>query len=340
MANSNLVSVLTPAYNHEAFIGPCIESVLSQTHTEWEQIIIDDGSTDRTRDIVGRYQDSRIRYYKQENRGLENLAATYNRGVGYCRGDFVAVLEGDDIWPAEKLASMVGAFADSSVVLAYGEMREIDVQGNVAPRGGATARKLRKLPTSVLCNDPIGAAVPYMLTVVGHSMIPASTVIIRKSALEAIGGFQHVPGQLCVDFPTFIQLALQGKFSYVPGIMGYRRMHIRSATAQFFEEMTERSHRHLLDLLARPEFRLSGEELAKVLRSWGSVGAGSSYRRGRGLLMRREWRAARACFARALRGADALVAMGAIAGWCLSWVHMDLENVYRYAGRPTMRSEQ
>jgi len=59
-----------------------------------------------------------------------------------------------------------------------------------------------------------------MLTVHGHSLIPASTVVIRRSALEAIGGFQYVPNQCFVDFPTFVELSFRGKFFLLPGSYG------------------------------------------------------------------------------------------------------------------------
>src|SRR5437667_7605704 len=98
-----LVSVITPAYNHRRFIGPCIESLLGQTYTNWEQIIIDDGSTDDTAEVVRSYSDPRIRYFHQENQGIDALAQTYNRALNLSRGELIAVLEGDDLWPEDKL---------------------------------------------------------------------------------------------------------------------------------------------------------------------------------------------------------------------------------------------
>ena len=70
------VTALIDTYNHERFIGPCIESLLAQTYNNWEQIIVDDGSTDRTAEIVRLYPDSRITYIHQPNLGVEALAHT------------------------------------------------------------------------------------------------------------------------------------------------------------------------------------------------------------------------------------------------------------------------
>src|SRR5436190_82102 len=94
-----LVSIITPTYNHERFIGPCIESLLAQTYENWEQIIIDDGSTDHTADVVRRYSDPRIKYIYQQHRGVESLAHTYNRALKTSHGRLVAILEGDDACP-------------------------------------------------------------------------------------------------------------------------------------------------------------------------------------------------------------------------------------------------
>ena len=89
-----LISIITPTYNHEKFIGPCIESVLKQAYQNWEQIVIDDGSTDRTAEVVRGFADPRIRYVHQENKGLEALAHTYNLALSICNGEFIAILVG------------------------------------------------------------------------------------------------------------------------------------------------------------------------------------------------------------------------------------------------------
>src|SRR5437588_1128654 len=154
IAFSPLVSIITPTYNHDKFIAQCIDSVLAQSYPNWEQIVIDDGSTDNTARIVAQYQDSRIHYYHQENVGIERLARTYNRALSLCGGTLIAILEGDDFWPSTKLAQMVPAFVDEGVVLAYGEMRETDVEGRPAKRRSRTARIRNRLPANILHNDP------------------------------------------------------------------------------------------------------------------------------------------------------------------------------------------
>ena len=94
--HSPQVSIITSTFNHERFIGPCIESVINQTYQNWEQIIIDDGSSDRTPEIVRSYKDSRIHYIYQQNQSIEALAQTYNRALRESQGQLVGILERDD----------------------------------------------------------------------------------------------------------------------------------------------------------------------------------------------------------------------------------------------------
>src|SRR6267378_4285585 len=92
---SPLVSIITATFNHEPFIASCIESVLGQSYSNWEQIIIDDGSTDKTADVIRGYSDRRIRFIHQANHGIEALALTYNHALSQAKGEIIAILEGD-----------------------------------------------------------------------------------------------------------------------------------------------------------------------------------------------------------------------------------------------------
>src|SRR5688500_377534 len=97
---SPLVTIVTPAYNQKRYIAECVESVLAQTYPHWEQIVVDDGSTDGTPEIVESYRDPRIRCIRLPHRGLAALGESYNTALAAARGELVAILEGDDLWPA------------------------------------------------------------------------------------------------------------------------------------------------------------------------------------------------------------------------------------------------
>lgn len=99
---NTLVSIIMPAYNAENFISESIESVIGQTYANWELIIVDDGSTDNTRNVVHRYinRDTRIHYFFQEN---ARQAKARNTGIKNSKGDIIAFLDADDLWLPQKL---------------------------------------------------------------------------------------------------------------------------------------------------------------------------------------------------------------------------------------------
>jgi glycosyltransferase involved in cell wall biosynthesis len=98
-SQSPLISVIIPAYNHEKFIGAAIDSVLGQTVSDLELIVINDGSKDTTGEIVQSYKDPRLSYYSQENQDAYN---TINRGLSLVKGRYVAILNSDDVYTVDR----------------------------------------------------------------------------------------------------------------------------------------------------------------------------------------------------------------------------------------------
>lgn len=331
-------SIITPTYNHECFVGPCIESVLAQTREDWEQIIIDDGSTDRTAEVVARYSDPRIKYVRQQNRGIEALAHTYNQALELAGGDLIVILEGDDTCPADKLQKSAAAFDDRDVVLLYGEVQETSVDGNVLRSNGHTKMR-RSLSPAVQFNDPVGSSIPYMLTVKGHSLVAPASAVIRRSTLESIGGFHYVPGLCLTDFPTFIMLAPKGKFAYVPDVLGYRRMHSSSVSFQYYTNIFTTQQKYTFQLLKDPRFKLTERERSAVMADWNRELPRTEFTQGRISLHRREWEKARSHFRQAMTPALPRVCLGAAAGWLLSWIHCDLEKAVSATGRIALQDK-
>ena len=218
-----LVSILTLVYNHSAFIEQTIACVMDQTFENWEWIILDDGSTDGTGEAVRKIQDGRIHYRFQENAGVEQLAGTYNKALALCRGVFIALLDGDDYWPDNKIELQLKSFADPDIVLSYGECLVVNRKGRVIYR--------ICLPDdlSAARNDPVGSALRKLLVDKCCFMVHP-TVMIRKSALLAVGGFAKA-GRIGEDFPTWVRLSLEGRFAAVPQCLGYYRKHALSLSA-------------------------------------------------------------------------------------------------------------
>ena len=123
MSITPLVSVIVPTYNYGRFITQTFESLQRQTHTRWECIVVDDGSTDDTRDVVTRFvgDDARFRYVHQNNQGL---AAARNTGIENSGGDYVQFLDADDLIEAEKLELQLRSFErNPEADIVYGSVR-------------------------------------------------------------------------------------------------------------------------------------------------------------------------------------------------------------------------
>jgi glycosyltransferase involved in cell wall biosynthesis len=208
------VSIITPTYNHEKYIAECIDSVLAQSYPHWEQIIIDDGSSDRTGDIINQYKDERIKYIRQENKGIWRLGETYNKALQLARGEYIAILEGDDFWPPDKLELQIDALKCADAVLSWGKAKIVDSQGDF----------LTVLPKDVKRFVDLTKEQVLGELLFSNSM-HSCTIVCRKSALLSIGGFKQPRGIPCVDGPTWLELSLAGKFLPIEEILGCYRRH-------------------------------------------------------------------------------------------------------------------
>ncbi len=129
MYNSKL-SIITPLYNSEIFISETIQSVIAQTYTNWEMIIVDDCSTDNSRKIVEDYCkiEPRIKYIKTES-SSGSPALPRNIGIEKAQGRFIAFLDSDDLWEPEKLKSQLELFNDEKVAIVFSNYEKINEKG-------------------------------------------------------------------------------------------------------------------------------------------------------------------------------------------------------------------
>lgn len=122
--NDGLVSIITPTYNCGRFIAQTIESVLAQTYTDWEMIIVDDCSTDDTSHIVGGYADPRIHYMHNDTNS--GAAISRNRALRQAKGRWIAFLDSDDLWEPTKLQEQVAFMRQHGYAFTYHDYIEID----------------------------------------------------------------------------------------------------------------------------------------------------------------------------------------------------------------------
>ena len=177
------VSVVIPAYGHADYIGLTLASVFDQTFENYEVIVIDDGSPDKTEEVLKPLaEQGKISYFKQPNGGV---ARARNRGIGLAKGEFVALLDDDDIWPPDRLEKMVQALDGApDAVMAYGGIRFIDRDGaNLQPDDGNGTP--RRLPCDGPDNPGASGDVYKNFTSENQIVSPGQT-LIRRSALLAM----------------------------------------------------------------------------------------------------------------------------------------------------------
>jgi len=169
MDQEPLVSVLIPAYNMADTLGQAVESLLAQDYPRFEAIIIDDGSTDQTAQVARRYlpggphADGRVSLISQANGGKP---AALNAGLARARGQLVAILDADDVWPPASLSLRVAALqARPDAVAVYADANYMDFEGNIyRTRRSRPFRTMGQLIASVIC-PVIGASLMARMAV-------------------------------------------------------------------------------------------------------------------------------------------------------------------------------
>ena len=178
------VTVIIPAYGVERYIAATIRSVLAQTYRNFELLIIDDGSPDRSVEICRQFTDPRIRILRQSNRGP---AAARNLGIRQATGAYIALLDGDDLWVPEKLEKHVAHLENNpGVGVSYCRSELIDEAGKSLGIYQVLTKLNDVTPLDLLCRTPIG-----------NGSVP----VIRREVLRAIQYFDPTTGELCYFNP-------------------------------------------------------------------------------------------------------------------------------------------
>ena len=142
-----LVSIIMPTYNCARFIRESIDSVLAQTYTNWELIIVDDSSTDNTAEMIANFNDPRIHYLRNEQN--EGAALTRNKALRAAKGRYIAFLDSDDLWHPDKLERQIAFMEQNGYAFTYHEYTEIDESSN--PIGIYVSGKKHVRPFDMYC---------------------------------------------------------------------------------------------------------------------------------------------------------------------------------------------
>jgi len=232
-----LVSVLIPTYNRAYILGKALDSVLAQSYRPIEVIVVDDGSTDGTRELVAGYGDQ-VRYIHQPNAGL---AVARNTGLKAARGEFIALQDSDDQWTPWKLSAQVALMHRlPELALVWTDMTAVDADGKVLrERHLATMYDVyRKLPCEQFLDRQglLGALWPEAPPEVASAryrygdifspmflgnLVHPPVALMRREALARTGGLDETFAWTCEDYEFFWRVSRQGMGALIeaPGML-------------------------------------------------------------------------------------------------------------------------
>ncbi|MER3492124.1 MAG: glycosyl transferase family A [Mastigocladus sp. ERB_26_2] len=194
-----VISVIIPTYNSEKTIRHTIESVLQQTFSDFELIIINDGSTDSSLEVISQFQDSRIKVFSFDNAGGN---VSRNRGLKQATGEFVSFLDADDLWTPDKLELQLNALkANPQAAVAYSWTDYIDEQGKFLLSG-----------THITAHGNV-----YEQLLISNFLENGSNPLIRREVLVELGGFDEEL-TAAQDWDMWLRLAQNFNFIAVPRV--------------------------------------------------------------------------------------------------------------------------
>lgn len=231
---SPLVSVIIPTYNHAQFLAKALSSVISQTYTNWEALVINNYSTDNTAEIVESFNDSRIKLINFKNNGI--IAASRNEGIRNSVGEYLAFLDSDDSWLPEKLEKSLKQLIDGHFDLVCNDEVLIENDKIIS-----TWRHNPKLKLS------------YNKLLFEGNCLSTSAVTVKRQAVLDVGLFKEDREFITSeDYDLWLRLAKAGNhFKFLPEVLGEHLKHSSNnsgAVVRHFESLEKVVLYHLKEL--------------------------------------------------------------------------------------------
>jgi len=217
MTQNHFVSVIIPTYNRAIFLVEAINSVLEQTYKKYEIIVIDDGSTDSTSEIIKQFG-NKIRYFYQENGGP---SAARNAGIKNAKGDLVAFIDSDDVWLPDKLSQQVQLFDENHRLgLVSSAYYSCDSNLNI---------------NRIIKDDRLTNKKYIMKKLFIRNIFPTPTVLVKRECFEKVGLFNESYG-FAEDWEMWVRIVLEYDLAYIKTPLCRCRRHNSSITYQKQEE--------------------------------------------------------------------------------------------------------
>lgn len=212
---TSLVSVILPTHNAARYILEAVESALKQVYPNKEIIVVDDGSTDNTRDVLASYLD-KIVYVSQENRGVSSAR---NTAIQHARGELIAFLDADDIWLPNKLDTQMRFLANHpKVELLFSDAEIFNSNETIVP-----SFMSQKMSGPQLNEGEIGTADVSELLLT-ENFVVTSTVVAKKECVEGLGGFNESLRSV-EDRDLWLRVARRYAVGYMSSVLTRKRVH-------------------------------------------------------------------------------------------------------------------
>jgi glycosyltransferase involved in cell wall biosynthesis len=242
IAHHIAVSIIIPTYNRSRFLKKAVASVIEQTGARWELIVVDDGSTDDTVEILTRFGDARIRIITLPHSG--NIAALRNAGAEASAGKWIAFLDSDDEWKPDKLEIQLRALEKERKGWCYSSYEFIDENSTVLAQRKINTRSLSGWITGKL--------------LVAEASVPISSLVVDRSLFDRTGGF-NTSRELILreDYEWVLRLSLCAEALFLPEILISIREHPGRTTSAFDDgyERTVAVYRHFLQTNRDPRLK-------------------------------------------------------------------------------------
>ncbi|QQR81392.1 MAG: glycosyltransferase [Deltaproteobacteria bacterium] len=227
-----LVSIVMNCLNGQKYLREAINSIFSQTYTNWEIIFWDNASTDNSSEIVKSYQDKRIRYFRGDK--TVPLGHARNLALRNSSGDFIAFLDCDDIWIPEKLSKQIPLFlADNDVGIVYSDTFFFN-------EDGVENRLLeKKKPYRGYCFDEL----------LNNYLISLETAVIRKSVLDSLNQWFDEKFNMVEEYDLFVRIGIKWKVDFVPDALAKWRVHSESWSWKYPDSLVDETETMLNQLI-------------------------------------------------------------------------------------------
>jgi glycosyltransferase involved in cell wall biosynthesis len=226
------VSVVIPAFNTARFLGETLQSLRNQSLQDWECVVVDDGSSDGTLDVVLEHAaaDPRVRGVRTENRG-PSAARNHGYVLTSPESDFVTFMDSDDVWLPHALATLSSRLrGDPAAIGAHGLAEMMDESGTAMPAWGHSTygRSRLGLEGNRLIPWPLNRPTSFEVLINGNVLNPPGLLLARRSGYERVGRFDEQVGENvngAEDWDMLIRLSRHGYLSFVNDVLLYYRRH-------------------------------------------------------------------------------------------------------------------